>query len=77
MILFGAYSKIASVPEGGFNQEGESWQVGANYSIPLSAGERMTQSMELGFDYKSSDNNLELNLPPFIIPISHHYGIYA
>lgn len=70
--LFGAYSEIVSVPNGGFNQEGESWQLGLNYNIPFESLERYTHSLELGFDYKSSDNNLELSLPPFIIPISNN-----
>lgn len=69
--LFGAYSEIVSIPSGGFEQEGSSWQMGLNYQIPLPAvGPSYTQSLNFGIDYKSSDNNLELNLPPFIIPIS-------
>ena len=66
----GAYSEIVGVPNGGFNQEGTSWQTGLNYSIPLPEKGAYTHSLELGLDYKSSDNNLELSLPPFIIPIS-------
>jgi len=70
-VLFGAYSEIIGVPGSGFDQQGTSWQLGMNYSIPLPAlSASYSQNVELGFDYKSSDNNLELNLPPFIIPIS-------
>ena len=71
LTLFGAYSEILGVPNGGLNQEGTSWQSGVNYTIPLlSEKKSYSHNLELGFDYKSSDNNLELNLPPFIIPIS-------
>lgn len=69
--LFGAYSEIASVPAGGLSTEGTSWQLGANYDLPLpSAAKRYTHSLQFGADFKSSDNNIEFALPPFIIPIS-------
>jgi hemolysin activation/secretion protein len=70
--VFGAYSEIVSVPSAsGVAQEGTSWQAGLNYGIPLQPiGQRYTHSVQLGFDYKSSDNNLEIAIPPFIIPIS-------
>jgi hemolysin activation/secretion protein len=68
--VFGAYSEIVSLPSGGFDQAGTSWQLGLNYKIPLrEISHAYTHSMTLGIDYKSSDNNLELNLAPFIIPI--------
>ena len=67
----GAYSEIESVPNGGLDQEGTSWQTSVNYTIPLQSQKKeYRHHLEFGFDYKSSDNNLELNLPPFIIPIS-------
>jgi hemolysin activation/secretion protein len=69
--VFGAYSEIVSVPNGGIEQEGTSWQLGLNYDIPLQPiGQRYTHRVQLGFDYKSSDNNLEIAIPPFVIPIS-------
>ena len=70
LFFFGAYSEIRSVPNGGFDQEGTSWQLGFNYTIPFVRVGDYTHRLILGFDYKSSDNNLELSLPPFIIPVS-------
>jgi hemolysin activation/secretion protein len=71
LTLFGAYSEIEGVPRDGLEQEGTSWQTGLSHTIPLPSGMRnYLHYIELGLDYKSSDNNLELNLPPFIIPIS-------
>lgn len=53
------------------NQDGTSWQTGLNYNIPLeNVGKDYSHNIQLGFDYKSSDNNLEIAIPPFIIPIS-------
>ncbi len=70
LFFFGAYSEIKGVPNGGFDQEGTSWQLGFNYTIPLEPRGDYSHQLILGFDYKSSDNNLELSLPPFIIPIT-------
>lgn len=68
---FGAYSEIASVPNGGISTQGVSWQVGVNYDIPLRAtSSRLKHSLQFGTDFKASDNNIEFALPPFIIPIS-------
>lgn len=73
LTLFGAYSEISSVPNGGLSQEGTSWQAGFNYDIPLQpVGQRYSHNFQLGFDYKASDNNLEIASPPFIIPISNN-----
>lgn len=71
LAFFGAYSEIASVPNGGLSTEGTSWQLGANYDLPLpSAAKRYTHTLQFGADFKSSDNNIEFAQPPFIIPIS-------
>jgi hemolysin activation/secretion protein len=69
--LFGAYSEIESVPRGGLSQAGTNWQLGFNYELPLpDIGHRYSHRLQLGADFKSSDNNIEFALPPFIIPIS-------
>ncbi len=68
--FFGAYSEIRSKTDPDFDQQGESWQVGLNYDIPLSsASENLTHSLQFGFDFKSSDNNLDFIIPPFVTPI--------
>ncbi|WP_221032320.1 ShlB/FhaC/HecB family hemolysin secretion/activation protein [Actomonas aquatica] len=69
--FFGAYSEIESVPNGGFSQEGMSWQAGLQLDQPLrDLGSRYTHGLQFGADFKVSDNNLEFALPPFVIPIS-------
>jgi hemolysin activation/secretion protein len=63
--LFGAYSEIESKTAPEFDQAGESWQAGVNYDLTLSA----TRRVQFGFDFKSSDNNLDFIQPPFVIPV--------
>ncbi len=71
LTVFGAYSEIESVPNGGLSQEGLSWQVGGNLDIPLNGwGRNYSHRLQLGADFKVSDNNLEYAVPPYIIPIS-------
>ncbi len=71
LTVFGSYSEIESVPNGGFSQEGLSWQAGITLDQPLpDLGSRYTHGLQFGADFKVSDNNLEFALPPFVIPIS-------
>lgn len=57
--LSAAWSRInADMPEP-FNSEGESWQVLTHYQIPLRRFARLQHKLNLGFDFKRSDNNLE------------------
>lgn len=43
----------------GFSLEGESWQLGFRYRIPLNYFYDIRHDVELGYDFKRSNNNLE------------------
>ena len=59
--LFGAYA--TQRPEIGdgtiFNSEGKTSQISARYIRDLPRASALTQSLQLGFDYKRTDNDLE------------------
>ncbi len=58
--LFGAYVK--SDPDAtmaGFNLEGENYQLGFRYNIPLIKYKKLSHEVALGYDFKRSNNNLE------------------
>jgi len=67
MTLLGAYVDTdATVDAGGVPLEtgGVSWQFSPRYTIPLRrAPENMNHEIEFGFDFKSSNNNLEFGEP--------------
>lgn len=70
LTVFGAYSEIESKTTPDFDQAGESWQVGLNVDVPLAPrGPGYEDRLQFGFDFKSSDNNLDFIQPPFIIPV--------
>lgn len=48
----------ADVPEG-FDSDGKSWQVSTSYEVPLASVGALRHSVQLGMDFKRSDNNLE------------------
>ncbi|RYY50569.1 MAG: ShlB/FhaC/HecB family hemolysin secretion/activation protein, partial [Comamonadaceae bacterium] len=51
-----------------FDQSGKSWQLGAQYRVPLPAraapGATVRQEVNVGLDFKYSDNNLEFAAIP-------------
>ena len=58
--LFGAYVK--SNPESNdinFDLEGENWQFGLRYNLPLKDWQKVKHEMSLGIDLKRSNNDLE------------------
>ena len=58
--VYGAH--VDSNPEltaGGFNLEGKSWQLGMRYRIPLARRWQAQHTMEFGYDYRRSNNDLE------------------
>lgn len=70
LTFLGAYSKIEGKTEVDFDQRGESWQAGLNYDVPLSlSNAKITKRLQIGVDFKSSDNNLDFLAPPFIIQV--------
>lgn len=58
--VFGSYSTTAIPLQGGaFDSEGESWQFGLRYPIDLPKLGKVSQSLQVGIDYKRSNNNIE------------------
>lgn len=58
--LFGAYSKSDPDPTtAGFNLDGENYQLGFRYNIPLKKYKALNHEMALGYDFKRSNNNLD------------------
>ena len=58
--LFGAYVKSDPDPTSvGFNLEGENYQLGFRYNIPLTKYKKLNHEVALGYDFKRSNNNLE------------------
>lgn len=58
--LFGAYVKSDPDPTTvGFNLDGENYQLGFRYSIPLTKYKKLNHEVAFGYDFKRSNNNLE------------------
>ncbi len=58
--IFGTWSKSRpATNDRNLDLEGSSWQLSARYLTPLQKRERFTPTLSFGFDFKSSDNNLE------------------
>jgi hemolysin activation/secretion protein len=58
--LFGAYVKSDPDPTtAGFNLNGENYQLGFRYNIPLTKYKKLNHELALGYDFKRSNNNLE------------------
>lgn len=58
--IFGAYVESApDITSTGFTIEGQSWQLGARYRIPMKNFHSLRHDIQLGYDFKRSNNNLE------------------
>lgn len=58
--LFGAYVKSdPSTTAAGFNLNGENYQLGFRYNIPLTKLKALNHELNLGYDFKRSNNNLD------------------
>ena len=58
--LFGAYSKSDPDPtSAGFNLDGENYQLGFRYNIPLTKYKALNHELAFGYDFKRSNNNLD------------------
>lgn len=55
----GTYAESQPRVDNGFDLRGQTWQVGAHYVIPLPTLHHYTQELTLGYDYKSTNNNLQ------------------
>lgn len=60
LVTFGSY--VNSSPDqtaGGFDLEGQNWQFGMRYEIPLQRSKRYQHQLSIGFDFKQSNNDLQ------------------
>jgi len=70
--LSGAWSKLEAKMPAPLAQQGNTWQVGANYALPLGAPrEGWTQSLSFSADFKYSDNTLEFATIPITDNVTH------
>lgn len=68
----GAYSRSNAIVAAPFSLTGKSWQISANYDIPL-ASRRVgfTHSLLFGIDFKSTDNNFSFSATPITNNLTH------
>ncbi len=69
--LTGAYSRTNGLVAPPFALKGMSWQVSANYDIPLRARGAYTHAWQLGLDFKASDNNFTFATIPISDNLTH------
>lgn len=66
LTLFGSYVDIepdlAEIDIGDFDQEGQSYQASLRYAVPLPRVAKIDHEISAGFDYKRTDNNLDLGV---------------
>ena len=56
---FGSLANVSPKLGGGLNQDGQSWQLGGGITRHLIRTRKDIANLQLGFDFKSTDNNLE------------------
>ena len=56
---YGSWAGVSPMIGGGLSQEGESWQLGGSLVRHLHRSQSLTRDLTLGFDFKSTNNNLE------------------
>ncbi|PWC31563.1 hypothetical protein TSO221_33770 [Azospirillum sp. TSO22-1] len=59
LTMFGSYSESLPVVASGFHQLGRSSQASARYGMPLPTLAGVEQAVQVGFDWKRTNNNLE------------------
>ena len=70
--LSGAYSRTNGLVAEPFALKGTSWQIGANYDVPLAdLRSGYTHSLQLGLDFKASDNNFTFASIPITDNLTH------
>lgn len=68
----GAYSELVGRVAAPFSLAGRTSQVGLRYTIPLRPwSQTVTQALTLGFDFKTSNNNLEFAAFPITNNLTH------
>ena len=58
LLIFGTYSDLDADLVDPLKLEGTSWQLGFRYTIPLPAIQDYKHDLQLGFDFKRTDNDL-------------------
>ncbi len=66
LMISGAYSETDGIVAQPFSLEGQSYQIGLNYTIPFAEAGELTHNLSFSLDFKSSDNNFDFS----DIPIS-------
>ena len=70
--LSGAYSRTNGLVAAPFALRGTSWQVSANYDLPLAdLRPGFTHALQLGLDFKASDNNFTFASIPITDNLTH------
>jgi hemolysin activation/secretion protein len=59
LTIFGAYEQSVPNVGGAFGLVGRSNQISARYDFPLPGKPNFTEGLELGYDFKSTNNNLD------------------
>ena len=59
LLIFGSYGVQQPLVAAIFNDKGHSGQASVRYVRPLPRAHRFTQDLQLGYDFKTTDNNLE------------------
>lgn len=79
LTLLGAYvdsNSVVDIDGTPLSISGESWQFSSRYAVPLkSVFENTTHEIEMGLDFKSSNNNLEFGGADFFDATTHVYQL--
>ncbi|MCC9645141.1 ShlB/FhaC/HecB family hemolysin secretion/activation protein [Rhodopirellula sp. JC740] len=59
--VFGSLANVAPKLGTGLNQDGQSWQIGGGFTRHLVFNRHEVTNLFVGFDFKSTDNNLEFD----------------
>ena len=59
LLIFGSYGVQQPLVADIFNDKGHSGQASVRYVRPLPRVHRLTQDLQIGYDFKTTDNNLE------------------
>lgn len=59
LTMFGSFSETDSEVDAPFELDGQSWQLGLRYGIPLKRFGDYRHALEFGYDYKSTNSSLD------------------
>ena len=61
LLFFGGFGSSKVTLDPGFEVEGENWQLGGRYRIPLQDIEEYAHTVSFGFDFTRTNNNIEFS----------------